>query len=294
MSNEEDRIASAIVQSLDGLIEAEPPFSLRSRLLNEARKRRPPVSGVAGTKGVDTYRNAMEDLDSLLESLTDEQWQRGVVNSWTVAGVVTHLRVVDEIAAATLRGRVDGEVTVDIEERTRQAIGGVGSNVEASQQWREQASDLLRAFENCRAEAVDYIGFMLAPEAVIIDRAFETWLHTQDIRIALGGSLQPPVASDLVTLTDLGVRMLTKVVSKAEHDERGSVRLVLEDVGSWLVPLTGDDTSKEPHTTVVIDPIDFCLLVGDRLSLADLSYAVEGSPAAASAVLSYASELARL
>lgn len=270
----------------------EPPFTLRSRILREAQSRRPSVStSQAPANGSDSYRRIVGLLDSLLAGLTQDQWNVTVINGWTVEATVSHLRVVDEIATSTLRGGHSNTSSSDIVDYTVQAVSGTASPAEVHDGWRHQTRELLDAFDRCTKSTIDYLGFALAPDAVIVDRAFETWLHTQDIRVALGCEFEPPIPSDLATLTDLGARMLGKVV---HNTGVGTVRLMLNGMGSWLIPLASDDFQQQPHTTVALDPIDFCLLIADRLAVTNLQMTIEGDEATAIAVLSRAPELARL
>jgi uncharacterized protein (TIGR03083 family) len=276
---------------------AEPPFSLRSRVLNDALHRRAagsdPSLRVASADGIDAYLRSVETLDAFLDTLTNVQRQAVVVNNWNVGNVVAHLRIVDEVAVAALQGDVEGSL-VDIEQCTARALATPETFVESRNRWRQQSAVLLHARKSCYRTTVDYLGFELEPEAVILDRAFETWLHTQDIRVAIGLDCQPPPAPDLNALTGLGAHMTARIVDSKAHGLRGSVQLVFRGVGNWSVNLDARDREEGPHTTVALDAVDFCLFIGDRLRLDDLPFTVDGDEGAAHYVLSCAAELARL
>jgi uncharacterized protein (TIGR03083 family) len=270
-----------------------PPFSLRSRMMNEALRQRAASTEHTSpiSDGIDTYRRAVGELDSIVDQLTGEQQMEVVAHRWNVANVLEHLRIVDELAAATLHGDLRADATIDIAARTEDALRSPMSFERARETWHQQAGELLDASSTCDAQLVHYLGFDLDPECVIVDRAFETWLHTQDIRTALGLSLQAPDTQDLAALTNLGSHMLAKVVDGCGE---GTVRMVLDGAGSWIVPLAKEDTGLTPIATVTLDAVDFCLLIGERLTFDDLRFTVDGDESAAVAMLSRAPLLARL
>lgn len=292
----------------------EPPFLLRPRVLEEALRVRPRNSKVTGvalerSSVVDAYRRSVETLDAFLQSLTDEQWRTIATNDWNVREIVVHLCVVDTIALDAIGGLAKGVaddiadvdddddvvVVADVQQRTMHAIAVSEAPSATRQRWLQQAHMLINAAGPVSGEIVNYLGIDLAVEAIIADRAFETWLHTQDIRLAIGKSLALPPAPDLSILTDYGARMLSKAIQTQLLEQRGNVRLVLEGDGggNWLIPLNPFDTALDPTATLILSPLDFCLVLGGRLDVDELRFSIDGDEDAARALLAAAPSLAR-
>ncbi|MFG2604005.1 zf-HC2 domain-containing protein [Streptomyces sp. NPDC048514] len=303
---------------------------LRTRVLASCLDRRPPhipVPGWAAPYDAETAR-----LDALLQDFGDAEWHAPVRLRWfeadtpasrrtTVAGVIAHLLSVDGLIAAAL-GLEDP--LAEVTEAAEGAVGPAGRteafwrashfpptrSVRAP--WREQSHSLVRtvSFTGGRSSglAVAYGDFELPLHDAMLDRAFECWVHAEDIAEAVDYPYEPPAPRHLNRMIDLAARMLP--VALAERRRAGlsapgaaphlvtagtpgrSLRLEIEGTagGEWLIPLdspaaVGSADFEVAH--VALDGVEFCRLaaghvppeeaaagqVGDREAIKDVLFA---------------------
>ncbi|MFF1544065.1 zf-HC2 domain-containing protein [Streptomyces sp. NPDC058291] len=320
---------------------------LRTRVLDGALTRRPPripVPSWAQPYDAETAR-----LDALLQDFGDAEWHAPVRLRWyrgrqatsrrtTVAGVIAHLLAVDGLVALAL-GLDDPlvtEGTLKADEAGDSAAGGsaaggpadtpahrteafwAGSHFPPTRSvrgpWREQSHALVRTVsftggEGHGAMPVSYGGFELPLRDAMLDRAFECWVHAEDIAEAVDYPYAPPAPRHLHGMIDLAARMLPETLAArrraglATPPQRTrhlvsagrpgrSVRLEIEGSGGgqWLIPLdspgaVGSADHEVAH--VALDDVEFCRLaaghvppeeaaagqVGDREAIRDVLFA---------------------
>ncbi|PYC85359.1 MDMPI N domain containing protein [Streptomyces tateyamensis] len=174
--------------------------------------------------------------------------------------------------------------------------------------WRGQSQALLRAVGPAAAgRSVDY-GFASVPlHDAFVDRAFETWIHAEDVARAVDYPYAVPSSGHLRQMVDLAVRMLPLVLAGQRQGAAAGaatgaaevrvLRLVIEGpaAGEWLVPLDGTappgppaEWTVPPVAELVMDGVEFCQLAaahrdpeqlpvgqyGDRASIRALLAAV--------------------
>ncbi|GAA3541184.1 zf-HC2 domain-containing protein [Streptomyces osmaniensis] len=303
--------------------------SLRARVLQGCLERRPPripVPAWATPYDAETAR-----LDALLQDFGDAEWHAPVRLRWfrgdeptsrrtTVAGVIAHLLTVDGLVAVAL-GLTDpmGEVAADratpsgrTEAYWRASHYPPTRAVRAP--WREQSHDLVRTVSftggGTGKLSVPYGDFELPLHDAMLDRAFETWVHAEDIADAVDYPYEPPSGSDLHHMVDLAARMLPTVLSARRQaglaspppgpqrhlvpaGEPGrSLRLEIEGSGGgeWLIPLDSPaavGSAEHEVAHVALDGAEFCRLaaghvppeeaaagqVGDRTAIRDVLFA---------------------
>ncbi|WP_258382825.1 maleylpyruvate isomerase N-terminal domain-containing protein, partial [Streptomyces sp. NTH33] len=302
---------------------------LRTRVLDSClQRRRPriPVPEWAAPYDAETAR-----LDALLRDMGDSEWHTPVRLRWfagedatsrrtTVAGVIAHLMSVDGLVAVAL-GLDD-------------PLGGAGARADrptpaarteaywrashfpptrsVRTPWREQTHALVRtvsfAEEGTGGPTVPYGDFELPLPDAMLDRAFECWVHAEDIARAVDYPYEPPAPRHLHGMIDLAARMLPGVLAarrraglappaRARHLVAAgapgrSLRLEVEGQGGgqWLIPLdspgaVGSTEHEVAH--VALDGLEFCRLaaghvvpreavagqVGDREAIRDVLYA---------------------
>ena len=128
-------------------------------------------------------------------------------------------------------------------------------------------------------------------------RAFETWIHTDDLRRVVGVPEQVPEPAHLALMSDLAGRTLGLSLAMADRMRPGkTARLVLTGGGggSWLVEMGGGTPSEEPHVTLTADALDWCRLVGARLGPDEIACAVAGDRGLADDLLAAGPALATL
>src|SRR5262245_19677434 len=267
---------------------APPPARLRESVLAAAFARRRPAAPAASASddsasaaparppaAAEVYASQVRELDALLAELSAEEWQARVVDGWTVEDLMGHLTASDRALA--------------IELGLRGTSGAVGDLPPASARtaWREQAQAVLEHVTGRGPDALDRPVHVADPRhprqpvrVALAQRAFEAWIHTADIRSALGRPAQPPPAGMVRGIVDLGVRLLPSALhlAGAEHPGR-TAQLVLDgdEGGRWTVPLGPGTAPAAPAVTVAADAVEFCFLMGNRRP-ASVARTVGGDP----------------
>jgi uncharacterized protein (TIGR03083 family) len=323
--------AARLQQAAAGLGAGEehpPPSRLRNRVLATALARHPdpparqpaPTAGggsrSAGPRGAvgragplpaaaEPYAAEVTRLDALLRGLAPEQWRTAVVHGWDVQDTVLHLAGVDGLLASQLGlpdetpGNAGGE---DLQGRTAAAIahGRQQRPEQTRATWRAQADAILGQVTRHGRRALDrpvvFAGLSQPVWQVLLDRAFETWIHADDLRLALGLPARPPAPGHMAMLADLGVRMLPLGLRLLDAQRPGqSALVVLEGPGGgrWIVPLGPGPSSGTPDVTLTTDVAEFCRLIGGRRTPGSLATTVEGAADLAADLLHAAMTLSR-
>ncbi|MFG2315931.1 zf-HC2 domain-containing protein [Streptomyces tendae] len=307
--------------------------ALRTRVLEGCLERRPPripVPEWAAPYDAETAR-----LDALLQDFGDAEWHAPVRLRWfdgddtasrrtTVAGVIAHLLTVDGTVAVPL-GLDDplGDITAP----TRTPAARTEAYWRASHYpptravrapWRAQSHSIVRtvAFTgDAGGMPVSYGDFELPLRDAMLDRAFECWVHAEDIAEAVDYPYEPPSARHLNGMIDLAARMLPGVLAArrraglaapgdrphlvAAGEPGRSLRLEIEGSGGgeWLIPLdspgaVGSADHEVAH--VALDGVEFCRLAAGHVPPAEAAAGQVGDREAIRDVLFAAASLSRL
>ncbi|MCC9706253.1 maleylpyruvate isomerase family mycothiol-dependent enzyme [Streptomyces sp. MNU76] len=263
------------------------------------RSRRPRAAEIAHHAA--PYAAAVAGLQALVPEV-EGRWGVPVVHDWDAHATVAHLVAADEHLAVCLGVDTglpvshipDGIPAGDAwARRTADVIAHEHRRTPAQTvaTWAAQAAALLATSEaadpELAARPVTVLGLRLPVADHFVIRAFEAWIHTDDIGRALGLPVPPPPAEHLWSLVRLAVRIL----GLALHD---APPVLFEVTGptctSWIL---GDDTGPV-HAELSLDPVDFCLLVGGRHTPEAVPRAITGDESAARDVLERAASLAWL
>ncbi|WP_051940055.1 zf-HC2 domain-containing protein [Phaeacidiphilus oryzae] len=306
----------------------DPAPALRNRVLDGCLGLRDPAVRVPGWAAPFAAETAkldalLKDLESAeWQERAEAPWQGGSL-ILRPAELLCHLAAVDGCAAKVLglpdpveeaeggpgpgtvmRGP-DGPIGGDpLMERTRRLI----------QHWRERSPEGVRALwrEQTRAlveaagragdppegpeapparEApeVDYGRFRLPLADAFLDRAFECWIHGEDIARAVDYPYPPPSSAHLQRLVDLGARLLPSVLPAW----LGPIRLVLEGAGGGIWTIGEEEPGEEPVADVVLDALEFCYLAAGRRHADRLPCGIRGDEEAAQALLAAVPRLSR-
>jgi hypothetical protein len=101
-------------------------------------------------------------------------------------------------------------------------------------------------------------------------RAFETWIHGEDIAAATGRPAVPPLPEHMHPLADVAARALPRVISRRigpPHDRHVRLHLTGAGGGTWIVPLDPAipiPAVVRPAVVLTLDVVEFCRLAGDR------------------------------
>ncbi|MGW0499165.1 maleylpyruvate isomerase N-terminal domain-containing protein [Streptomyces sp. NPDC003007] len=307
---------------------------LRTRVLQTCLERRPPripVPDWAAAYDAETAR-----LDALLQDFGDAEWHAPVRLRWfrsdestsrrtTVAGVIAHLLSVDGLVAVALG--LDDPLG-DVPSRHPTPAARTEAFWRASHfpptrflraPWREQSHNLVRTVPftdgGAGKTAVSYGDFELPLHDAMLDRAFECWVHAEDIADAVDYPYDPPSPRHLHRMIDLAARMLPTALahrrraglaSPARHrhlvaaGEPGrSLRLEIEGSGGgeWLIPLdspAAKGSAEHEVAHVALDGVEFCRLAAGHVPPQEAAAGQVGDKEAIRDVLFAAASLSRM
>lgn len=306
---------------------------LRTRVLESCLERRPPripVPEWAAAYDAETAR-----LDALLQDFGQSEWHAPVRLRWyeadeassrrtTVAGVIAHLLTVDGLVAVAL-GLDDplGDATATrptpsdrTEAYWRAAHHPPTRSVRAP--WREQSHALVRtvSFTGGRTGrmTVPYGDYELPLHDAMLDRAFECWVHAEDIAEAVDYPYETPSGRHLHRMVDLAARMLPAVLEHrrlhglaspverrlvAAGEPGRSLRLEIEGSGGgeWLIPLdspAAKGSAEHEVAHVALDGAEFCRLAAGHVPPREAAAGQEGDRAAINDVLFAAASMSRM
>ncbi|MFJ5534239.1 zf-HC2 domain-containing protein [Streptomyces sp. NPDC093261] len=318
---------------------------LRTRVLEHCLERRPPRIPVPDW--ADPYDAEAARLDALLQDIGDGEWHAPVRLRWfdgtgqasrrtTVAGVIAHLLSVDGLVAVAL-GLDDPLAGTSAESATprgrteaywRDAHFPPTRSVRVP--WREQSHNLVRTVSFTGGNGklpVEYGGFELPLHDAMLDRAFECWVHAEDIAVAVDYPYEPPAPRHLNRMIDLAARMLPTVLAarrraglaspaRTRHlvpaGEPGrSLRLEIEGSGGgeWLIaldspPLSASLGRGDSHGAVAsaehvvahvaLDGAEFCRLAAGHVPPEEAAAGQLGDREAIRDVLFAAASLSRM
>ena len=287
----------ATVRLLDGPPLDEPPAALDT-LLAGALRARPAAPRVA--RHAAPYAAAVAGLRALLPEMAG-RWSTPVVHDWDVHATVAHLLAADEHLALRLgidarvpgaRIDEDADWTDAWERRTAEVIAHEHGRTpeETVAAWSAQAAALLGTpyarDPELAAGTTLLMGLRLPVTEHFLARAFEAWIHTDDIGRALGLAVPPPPEEHLGQLVRLAVRVLGTVLGA----EAPPVLFALRGGEEWVLGSQNEPVAAE----LTLDAVDFCLLVGGRYAPDAVPRETTGDAAAVRNVLERAASLSWL
>jgi uncharacterized protein (TIGR03083 family) len=222
-------------------------------------------------------------LEAELYALSDEGWTSPVIFDWDVRGVVAHLAAVNEVLVARLVGGeqapVDPADLVDATAEVQRALHDA-PHEQVLARWRQSVCALQQ--HAVSDEQVGWVGLTVPIATAIVDRAFEAWIHANDIRNAIGRASLDPSATSFRVLCDLAAQLLPFALVLTGHPHSACLQLSLSGAGGgeWTVPL-GEPVEGAPQLTVSAAARDLCLLMGDRIDPRDFACTVRGDEGAA-------------
>ncbi|HEU5158534.1 MAG TPA: maleylpyruvate isomerase family mycothiol-dependent enzyme [Streptosporangiaceae bacterium] len=263
-----------------------PPARLRDAVLAAARAAR--VGGRKGSAGSPqalAYATQVAALDALLGGLSPRDWRAAVPRHGNVRALIAHLSANDQMVAADLGlvrpaddNRPDRPDRPDRHDRHDQHVRRV---------WRERAAMVLERVPADPADRLDRpVRLAGRHQAVrplrdgLVQRAFETWIHADDVRAVLDLPSRPPPAEHVRLIAELGVRLLpTALAAAAAGGADRPVRLILHGAGggTWELP-PGRDPAVPPEVTITCDVVEFCRLLAGRRAPEEFVAIADGDP----------------
>ncbi|MFD7441762.1 zf-HC2 domain-containing protein [Streptomyces sp. NPDC059909] len=303
---------------------------LRSRVLENCLGRRPariPVPAWATPYDAETAR-----LDALLRDIGDSEWHTPLRLKWfdgreavsrktTVAGVIGHLMSVDGLVASALGLEDPAGDSAPRSPSDRTELYWRSTHFPPTRRirmpWREQSHTLVRtvsfAGRGVAELSVSYGDFALPLRDSLLDRAFECWVHADDIANAVDYPYDPPSAAHLHHMIDLAARLLPATLAARRRTGLAgpardlvtagspgrSLHLEVEGAGGghWYIALDSPAALGDPDRAVAqvaLDAVEFCQLVAGHVSPAEAAAGQDGDREAIRDVLFAAASLSRL
>jgi uncharacterized protein (TIGR03083 family) len=276
------------------------PNGLRERVLAASRSARSvgrPTPVPPEITATEAFARAADAFTGLLSSLSPAQWHTPVLRDLDVQGLVGHLSGVERDVQRALAGEEDVADADHVASTQGFACVQAGRDPQETQsQWRAAVEQTIATVEASGRDAGDVLsmhGMRLSVDALLVVRAFELWTHENDIRRVTAMPPSVPDPSTLTLMTDLAVRLLPHAAKRTTSVRPTALHLVLtgDGGGTWDVPL-GDHqpTANAAELTIVVDAVDFCRLVANRVDpeLLDLHIDGEGAPDVLAAAASLA------
>jgi uncharacterized protein (TIGR03083 family) len=281
-----------------------PPPALRTHLLAAARVRGP-AGPRTGDGALALFGDLADRLDAVARGLGAGDLGAATANGLSVRDLLIHLAAMESLVAAALTETIPPVVaSEEIEARTAAFVEVFALRPldEVRTLWRESVDTILAWGAAGHPQGfVPWFGQELPRDIILTIRAFETWIHTDDIRRALGRPLEPPRPSQLHLMATFSIESLPAWLVLADRTHPGRVaRVVLTGAGggSWLVNLGAEETAvaddAPADVTLEVDVVDWCHRIGERITTDAIPVRVLGDAALATDILESASVLATL
>ncbi|MEU0399043.1 MDMPI N domain containing protein [Streptomyces sp. NPDC006197] len=304
---------------------------LRSRVLENCLGRRP--ARIPVPDWVTPYDAETARLDALLRDIGESEWHAPVRLKWyeedrivrrkaTVAGVIGHLLAVDGLVTTAL-GLDDplgaGVPELSPTERTEAFWTALDRppNRAIRGPWRDQSHTLIRTIAFAGRGVADltvtYKDFALPLQDSLLERAFECWLHADDIATAVAYPYAPPSGPHLHGMIDLAARLLPGALANRRRTGLAgpakelvaagapgrSLHLEVEGAGGghWYISLDSPAAIGSPERAVAqvaMDGVEFCQLVAGHITPEEAAAGQDGDREAIRDVLSATASLSRL
>jgi uncharacterized protein (TIGR03083 family) len=275
------------------------PVDLRDRVLAAALRARGAGRAEPAAPEIspaEAFRRAADAFHGMLRLLRDDQWREPALRGLDVQGLVGHLTGVEEDVQRCLAGDPAVAAAGHVESTQAAADRQAGRPPDQTRaEWRRAADRTIacvRGRGDPRAEVAVH-GMRLPLDLLLVIRAFELWVHENDIRAVAGLPPSAPDASTLTLMTSAAVRLLPTAAARTGLDEPTNVHLVLTGPGggTWDISL-GRPSPAPAAVAIVTDALGFCRLAANRATPASLDTHVTGDPDRAVAVLAAATALA--
>jgi uncharacterized protein (TIGR03084 family) len=220
---------------------------------------------------------------------------------WSVADVLLHLAQTNEMAIASVGGRLieagaelsaamesgvrlsnDGGVVMDVDDWAEAAVQAERgpSATAVRDRWAESAQDQEAAFREVDLDTrVQWVAGMMAARSLATTRLSEGWIHTVDV--ASAWDVRPAPTARLWHVARLVWRTVPYAFARAGLDLHAPVAFELDapDGSTWtFAPPDG----KSDEVTVVRGPAeDLCEVAGQRATAAETGLTAQGPDAEA-------------
>ena len=290
------------------------PIALRERVMAAsllARGVGQTVPAVLEISADEAFARAAEAFYGLLGTLGEQGWKTEALRGLDVQGLVGHLTGVELDTHRALAGDPAVADAEHVESPQGSAVRQAGrSPAQTLDEWRRAADHTLelvrapggdRAADSC-AGRIAVHGIRLPLGDLLVVRAFELWVHDNDVRRAVGLPPSVPDPPVLRLMSDLAARMLPYAAARMGLPP-ADVHLVLTGPGggTWDVAIgkgaesmeaSGQEAVSLERLAIVTDAVGFCRLAANRVTPAELGPHITGDQGRAVSVLAAATTLA--
>lgn len=299
MKNSQHNAAAQVAALLAEAGSASPPADLRQRLLATASSIPSVADRLVPSTPAEVYATQANALLDICQTLTPDQRQRTAAPyQWTVHELVSHV-FVGEVYTAQVLGlptkydQMDGSNHLE-----------TGADVIAQQNLvptretlrlcRERIQTTVKRLPELTVDGdntfLEYHGWPMPINPLLIVRSFEFWTHADDIRRAIGVPTENPSPKDLRAMSSISVQNLDLIIAVAFPEApTGRTRIVLTGPGGGTFDI---GSGEERVAQAVVDVVDYCRMAARRLSPADLPADIDGNSDVASALWEAARALA--
>ncbi len=276
--------------------QAALPMGLRERVMAAsllARGAGQPVPAVPEISGAEAFGRAADAFYGLLCALGEQDWTKQALRGLDVQGLVGHLTGVEEDVQRGVAGDPDVAFASHVESTQPAAVRQADrSPAQTRAEWRA-AADRTLDLAGESGSTVSVHGIRLPVDALLVVRAFELWVHDNDIRRAVGLPPSVPDTPVLRLMSDLAARLLPYAAARTGLREPVDVHLVLTGPGGGTWEIAVGQSPPEPvGVAIVTDAVGFCRLAGNRITPAELDAHITGDSRRAVGVLAAAATLA--
>lgn len=223
-------------------------------------------------------RSEQEELATLLDDLTSEDWGRPTPSpGWTIADQVAHLAYFDRAAHTALTdpdafGEILAAAMADPEGFSRPAPS---PHTELLPEWRSASADLHGALAEAPAGTrVPWFGPDMSVTSKVTARLMETWAHGQDVVDALGVRRRPTARLRHVAHIAVRARPYSYLIRERElPKEPVRVELTAPNGSLWRLG------AEEAEQVVSGDAEEFCLVLTQRRHVDDTELRAHGDVA---------------
>jgi uncharacterized protein (TIGR03083 family) len=290
------------------------PAGLRERVMAAsllAREAGHPVPAVPAISGAEAFGRAADAFYGLLTALDEQDWARPALRGLDVQGLTGHLTGVEEDIQRALAGDpavADADHVASTQDAAVRQAGR--SPALTMRDWRRAADRTLEQARACAsggqdgggqdgdgyADRIAVHGIRLPLDDLLVVRAFELWVHENDIRRCADLVPSVPDPPVLRLMSDLAARMLPYAAARTGLREQVEVHLVLTGPGGGTWDVTVGPGSAGQGTAwdvaIVTDAVGFCRLAANRTTPAELASHITGDAGRAAEVLAAAATLA--
>ncbi len=217
-------------------------------MLAAARERRHPAGDDVLMR---LYRTEADRFAALVATLHPDDLALSTANGLSVRDLLIHLAAMESMVSAGLGTAVTTiDAGTEVVSRTARFVEELALRPvdDVLAIWRDGIDGVLAwAATGAARGLLPWLGVDVRRDTLLVSRAFETWIHSDDIRRALGRPLEPPRPADLHAMADFSLVNLPiwlELTGRAHPGQTARVVLTGAGGGSWLVPMGGEGGSR--------------------------------------------------